>query len=271
MARVHAISDPNYVSAQYRNASSLNARIRLHQKFSTNPYGWQRWLFDQMKFPQRGRILELGCGPGSLWQDNLQRIPHGLQLNLSDFSPGMVSQARANLNVHSGFQQFACIDAQAISFSSSCFDAVIANHMLYHIPDLGKALLEIQRVLKPGGHFYASTIGQNHLHELTNLVTQFDPRLVAVGSIPDDSFTLENGSDVLGTYFSEVSLHRYIDSLLVTEVNPLVDYILSGRIEVAYDQRSELAMFVERVLKENGGKFYITKDSGVFESNKIEG
>jgi SAM-dependent methyltransferase len=271
MAKVHLISDPNYVSAQYQNASGLNARSRLHQRFSTNPYGWQRWLFDQMKFPKKGCILELGCGPGSLWLDNLDRIPSGLDFSLSDFSTGMVLQARANLTGYCSFHQFTCIDAQSIPFSSCCFDAVIANHMLYHIPNMEKALKEIQRVLKLGGRFYASTIGQNHLHELTDLVTHYDPRLTTWASIPADSFTLENGSYVLGTHFSEISLHRYADALLVTEVDPLVNYILSGRIEVEYDRRLELAMLVERVLKGNGGRFFITKDAGVFESIKIAG
>ena len=270
MAKVHSISDPNYVSAQYQDASSLNARIRIHQRFSTNPYGWQRWLFDQMKFPQPGCILELGCGSGSLWLDNLERIPSGLVISLSDFSPGMVFQARANLTDYSSFHQFACIDSQSIPFSSCCFDIVIANHMLYHVPNLEKALMEIQRVLKPGGCFYTSTIGQNHLQELTDLVSRFDPKLAAWGSIPADSFTLENGSDVLNTHFSEVSLYRYTDALMITEVSPLVDYILSSRIEVEYDQKLELRMLVERVLKENGGKFFVTKDSGIFEALKME-
>jgi len=269
MAKVHSISDPNYVSTQYKNASNLKARIRLHRKFSTNPYGWQRWLFDQFRFPPQCQVLELACGAGSLWLDNLDRIPPGLEIILSDFSAGMVGQARSNLKDCPSFRQFAVIDAQSIPFPNECFDIVIANHMLYHIPNMGAALSDIKRVLIPGGRFYASTIGQNHLKELTDLVIKFDPQLAAWGSIPVDSFTLENGSTAMGDYFSEVSLYRYIDSLVVTEVNPLVDYILSGRIEVEPAQRLGLEDFVEQALQENGGEFRITKDSGVFEANKM--
>jgi hypothetical protein len=32
----------------YRDASNLNARIQLHRKFSTNPYGWYDWVFDTL-------------------------------------------------------------------------------------------------------------------------------------------------------------------------------------------------------------------------------
>ena len=269
MAKVQSISDPNYVAAQYQNTSNLSARIRLHQKFSTNPYGWQRWLFDQVKFSPQSRVLEIGCGAGNLWLENIDRIPSGVEIVLSDFSAGMVAQARSILKNRTSLHQFAIVDAQSIPFPDGCFDIVIANHILYHLPDMGKALSEIQRVLRPDGHFYTSTIGQRHLQELSDLVIGFDPQLAAWGSIPADSFTLENGSKVLGNYFTEVSLHSYIDSLIVTEVGPLVDYILSGRIEVESAQRLELEIFIERVLKENRGKFLITKDSGVFESGGI--
>ena len=61
---------------------------------------------------------------------------------------------------------FEKIDAQSIPYRTDSFDAVIANHMLYHIPDLGKTLSEIRRVLKPEGHLYATTVGLNHMAEL---------------------------------------------------------------------------------------------------------
>jgi len=61
---------------------------------------------------------------------------------------------------------FAVVDAQAIPYPDAHFDAIIANHMLYHVPDRPKALAEIRRALKPGGHFYASTLGANHLREM---------------------------------------------------------------------------------------------------------
>jgi ubiquinone/menaquinone biosynthesis C-methylase UbiE len=203
MSKVHSISDPGYVLTQYQNTSNLNARIRLHQKFSTNPYGWQRWLFDQFKFLPHCHVLELACGAGNLWLENLDRIPSGLEITLSDFSAGMVVQARSNLKDCPSFHQFAVIDAQSIPFPNECFNMVIANHMLYHLPDMEKALAEIQRVLKPVGRFYASTIGQGHLQELSDLVIKFDPQLAAWGSVSADSFTLENGSERLREYFQK--------------------------------------------------------------------
>lgn len=266
MSRVQAIADTNYVTNQYRSASNLNARIRLHQEFSTNKYGWQRWLFEQFKFTPNSRILELGCGTGNLWAENLDRIPKGLEIVLSDFSEGMLEQAKQNLK-HSSFFQFKVIDAQSIPFENKSFDFVIANHMLYHMPERSKALSEIRRVLRPEGYFYASTIGCNHLKEIDDLLSKFDNQLNSWGKMFLESFSLENGSTQLEKHFANTSLARYPDSLLVTDAKLLTDYILSGRIELSDDQQMNLAEFVTQELKSNNDKFYITKDSGVFISS----
>src|SRR3954453_4717747 len=91
-------TDPAYLRAdQYRDASNLNARIALHERFSTNPYGWHRWVFDHLRFAPQARLLELGCGAASLWRENRARIPNGWEIFLSDFSPGMAQEARCGL------------------------------------------------------------------------------------------------------------------------------------------------------------------------------
>ena len=47
------------VAAQYRDASNLNARIALHARFSTNPQGWMRWAFEQMRLALKDYIADL--------------------------------------------------------------------------------------------------------------------------------------------------------------------------------------------------------------------
>ncbi len=140
----------------------------------------------------------------------------------------MLEETRRNLEKQRSFR-FKVIDAQSIPFRDGYFDAVIANHMLYHVPDRPAALAEIRRVLKPTGHFYASTVGDRHLVEMANLVGKFDAGLASWGKKATDSFTLENGVAQLSQWFAEIKLYRYEDALEVTEAAPLVDYILSGR------------------------------------------
>src|ERR1041384_410164 len=158
-------TDQQYLkSDQYRDSSNLDARVVIHQRFSTNPYGWFKWVFDTLlKLPESAKILELGSGPAYLWKENINRIPEGWNVSLSDLSSGMVDAAWRNLVVTGRAFQFKEIDVQSIPFEDETFDAVIANHMLYHVPDRPKAIAEIQRVLKPGGRLIATTVSENHM------------------------------------------------------------------------------------------------------------
>src|SRR4030042_248739 len=121
MTPVSEISDKQYLSDQYRSASNLNARISIHLRFSTNPNGWMRWVFDRLDLPPACRLLELGCGPGGLWRENADRIPLGWEITLSDSSPGMLEQARINLEVAGRTFRFEVIDAQSIPFAGGAF------------------------------------------------------------------------------------------------------------------------------------------------------
>jgi ubiquinone/menaquinone biosynthesis C-methylase UbiE len=85
------------ISRQYRTTSNLNACIQLHQRYSQNKYGWFRWVFDQFDLLENSQILELGSGAGNPWLENLERIPAGWDITLSDFSAGMLAQAQQNL------------------------------------------------------------------------------------------------------------------------------------------------------------------------------
>ena len=267
MSRVDRI-DADYLKKEYRTATNLNARIRLHQRFSLNPYGWLRWVFDQFDLPAQCRILELGCGPGSLWMENLDRIPEECDIMLTDFSTGMLEQIHQDLVGHGGFR-FQILDAQntPLPFEDGTFGAVIANHMLYYITDKPALLAEIQRVLRPDGRFYASTIGERHLAELVDLITLFDAKLAAWGAVTNP-FTLENGAELIARHFPEVSLKRYEDGLAVTEVEPLLAYIMSSRMELEDERIPELKKFLEGEMNRSGGILRITKDSGIFIASK---
>ena len=260
-------TDQQYLKTdQYKDSSNLDARVEIHKRFSTNPYGWFNWVFDAlMKLPANARILELGCGPGHMWRECASRIPSGWDITLSDLSSGMLDSAWRNLVVTGRNFKFKEIDAQEIPFEDETFDAIIANHMLYHVPDRPKAIAEIKRVLKSGGHLFATTIGMNHLKELTTWFRRANPAFQSFGS----PFTLENGSEQLRQFFSQVTLSRYSDNLNVTQVKPLVAYIRSSMhtTEVSEDEFAKLQNDLARELKEKG-EIFIHKDSGLFEAIK---
>lgn len=262
------IANQEYLqNEQYKDASNLNARVELHNRFSTNPYGWGRWVFDNYLelLPPQARILELGCGPATLWLANIARIPAGWDITLSDFSDGMLDAAWRNLVVTGRNFKFAQIDAQSIPYPDESFDLVIANHMLYHVPDRPKAIAEISRVLKPGGQLLATTVGERQMCEINAWCQQHTGTFL----FPVMPFTLENGLAQLQPYFTQIEVRRNQDSLRITEIEPLMAYIHSfSRItEFSESALSELRAELERELQ-SSGVLMVTKDSGLFAAVK---
>ncbi len=95
------------------------------------------------------RILDLGCGPGSL-MPCLAQIP-GAKLTGVDLSPEMIAAARRrypDVDFHVG-------DAEAIEFADGAFDVVLCSGVLHHLPTLDPTLREIRRVLASDGIFVA--------------------------------------------------------------------------------------------------------------------
>jgi ubiquinone/menaquinone biosynthesis C-methylase UbiE len=266
---VSKYSDQQYLKGeQYKDSSNLDARAAIHQRFSTNPYGWFRWVFDALtNLPENARILELACGNGLLWQENANRIPAGWHITLSDLSSGMLDAARRSLVVTGRAFQFEEIDALCIPYEDGTFDAVIANHMLYHLPDRPKGIAEIKRVLKPGGSLFATTVGANHMKEMMDWYARV--HVSRVWESFANPFVLENGKAQLSPFFSEVRLTRYEDNLQVTELEPIMAYIRSGirALELSEEELTALRQDLEKELQEKG-RILISKDSGLFEAVK---
>ncbi len=251
---------------QYKDASRLNARIALHARFSVNPEPWWGWVWRMLHLPARARILEVGTGPADFWRANLDRIPDGWDITLSDFSPGMLAQARANLGEARQRFAFARINVEDIPFPAETFDGVIANFMLYHAPDLDRAIAELHRVLKPGGRLYAATNGPQNMQQLNDLLRRLDPQ--ALDYRASTSFGLNNGADALHRHFPTVNRHHYDDALRVTEVAPLVAYALSmDRSPMLSRNPEPLQRAIARKI-EAEGEFVIEKQSGLFEAIK---
>ena len=165
---------------------------------------------------------ELGCGTGDMWKDKEAMIASCSKLVLSDFSAGMVKVSKETVGIHDNVE-YQVIDIQDIPFGDETFDIVIANMMLYHVPDLHRALTEVRRVLKKGGKFYCATYGEHGITEyLTTLFSEY-----GVEDSINKNFTLQNGYEILGKVFSKVEKLEYVDSLQVREVDDMVEYIYS--------------------------------------------
>lgn len=255
------------VKQQYSNDKNLSIRSNLHSKHSTNKQGLVPWLFEKYEFSEGFNILELGCGNGYQWQNRIESLPQGCSLTLSDFSNGMVDIVKSKYSEYNNvsFQQ---IDIQNIPFQVETFDVVIANHMLYHIPDLSKALSEVKRVLKTDGKFYSTTNGNGGMRPfLHNALKHLNPDTKSFTQ--ELSFTLQNGYEILRYYFSHIKRIDFEDSLSITETQDLVDWMKSTISIASYSEQDIEGLFdyFEEIRKRDGA-INIQKECGLFISMK---
>ena len=100
------------------------------------------------------------------------------------------------------------------------------------------------------------------------LVKEFDERIELSKDKLYERFGKENGSGILSKYFNNVSFISYEDELIVTDYNLLIKYILSchgNQNRYIVDKFKEFKNFVALKCKDN---FNITKDAGIFISEK---
>ena len=191
-------------------------------------------------------------------------------MTLSDFSDGMVAEAKVALTDNSHDFRFQTVNIEEIPFDDDTFDVVVANHMLYHVPELAAALAEVRRVLKPNGRFFAATNDLDHMKEIKELAIKVVPETAQL-EWPQLSFRLDNGRSLLSSTFDFVELLPYEDSLEVTEVEPLIAYIQSMTLlqAIGIDEKTvvtktnQLAATIAQEIETNGA-FHITKSSGLF-------
>jgi SAM-dependent methyltransferase len=259
--------DPTYLREdQYSDDRNLRRRQALHQRYSTSTLNWSNWLFDQFAplMSTQVSILEVGAGTGSMWIANAKRLPSGTMVTVTDFSPGMLAIAERGLAEAGVGAHMELADVQALPFASGSFHGVVADHMLYHVPDRTKALGEIARVLRPDGWLAAATNGSKHLAELDQLIAQFVGPDAVLPTLP---FSLENGSDQLHEWFGTVGQRRFPPpgDLEVTDPQPIVDYIRSLPGGDGLDETREglLRQFVHKRIATDGC-FRIHTDAGVF-------
>jgi demethylmenaquinone methyltransferase/2-methoxy-6-polyprenyl-1,4-benzoquinol methylase len=109
---------------------------------------WRREVLRRAELPAGGSLLDIGTGTGDLALGALQQDSSIHAAGL-DFTPQMIQQGRRR----TGGQAVAWLNADALDlpFPDGCFDTVVSGYLLRNVTDVGRALCEQYRVLKPGG------------------------------------------------------------------------------------------------------------------------
>ncbi len=258
--------DQQYLrEVQYGDPRRLTARANLHAKYGTAAVSWFPWMAAQLAWPPEGAVLEVGCGPGWLWADEGAALPAGLWLTLTDLSPGMVEVAGERVRSLDRFDLIETCeaDAQQLPFDDRAFDVVVANHMLYHVPEPVRAVAELARVLRADGVLMAATVGRRHLRELWEI------RAEVFGGPPvnrtAEVFGSVTGAAILRRSFATVEWRAYDDELRCTEPDDVVAALTStppGE-DASPAQVQQLRQAVQRRFDAGDGVLVISKETGV--------
>lgn len=97
--------------------------------------------------PEAKEILEVGVGTGK----NLPYYPREVQVTAIDLSGRMLARARQRAEQLGLNIELLHMDAQALAFADESFDVVVSTFVFCSVPNPVLGLLEIKRVLRPGG------------------------------------------------------------------------------------------------------------------------
>lgn len=263
MINIDNMSSKNIIKEQYKNTDNLKLRKHLHEKYSVNKIGFQKWMFEQYPFRDRIKVLELGSGRGELWNyyfENKMLQSYEMDITLSDFSDGMIDHLQKSYQGRG--ISVRKIDIMDIPFEKEAFDLVIANSMLYHVRDIDLALSEVRRVLKKDGLFYCSTFGMNGMTQY--LYHALDELNIPYNHESNLSFTLQNGKQLLERQFDSVERRDYRDALEITDVRDYVEYVYSMASLQGLDRDKYDVLLRYFNSRKVNGCLHVPKEYGMF-------
>ncbi|MEP7293206.1 MAG: class I SAM-dependent methyltransferase, partial [Chloroflexota bacterium] len=199
-------NDPSTVRREYASDVYLRTRQETHEQYTVPKIDFPQWVLHRLHWRGDERVLDVGSGTGAYY-DSLREFWPDVTYHALDRSAGMLAEHRARGDL-------IAADAQQLPFEDGRFDVVMANHMLYHVPNIDAALLETRRVLKPGGVLIAATNSIQSMPEFHALFRRGMLLLSTPGKIYSQpplpaqaSFSLENGARLLSRHFYAVERH----------------------------------------------------------------
>ncbi|MDF2958286.1 MAG: hypothetical protein K0S39_21 [Paenibacillus sp.] len=210
------------VEEQYLNSEPLKIRMDTHRLYSEKRMNLDMEAMKLMNLNGSEAILDVGCGPGAFLRF-LRDHGHQGRLAGLDRSPAMIAEAEDE-----SIEGFVG-DVQQLPFERGTFSRVSARHMLYHVPDISRALEEMKRVLEPGGTVVVSTNSKRSLPGIMDLcsrmLTSFGyPNSGFTTAVPIDTFCIENADEILRPSFSSVREVMLENALVFHKPEPVAQY-----------------------------------------------
>ncbi|MQM28015.1 class I SAM-dependent methyltransferase [Glycomyces albidus] len=213
--------DVERTMGNYRDAGNLKSRVNIY-RYRKPDFDLEALALELLPDDLR-YVLDVGAGFGRYTKRIRAERPEAVVVAL-DKSPGMLAEVPEPAMV---------ADAQSIPYPDGSVDAVLAMHMLYHVPDVAKAVGEFRRVLRPGGTLVVSTNAHTdmaELYDLWNRAVAAVPGAVGyTGTTTVAHFDSANAPAYLEAAFDSVEAYERRGVVAVPEPGPLLDFLRSAR------------------------------------------
>ena len=162
---------------------------------------------------------------------------------------------------------------QALPFAAGSFARVMANHVLYHLPDIRAALEELRRVLRPGGRIVLATNARDYNDRMRALHVEaarglgFEPVEASLARFSLDDLSL------VQSVFPAALVRRRVDAFVFPTAAEALEYYASGPVDWIADpprddgHREPLMDRVGGAIQaiiEREGVFRVPKTAGCF-------
>ena len=263
-------SDRQLLASQYATGANLASRVQVYDYLEpAEPTGgFPEWVVDHVDWRSPKRVADVGCGPGP-YLDALRR--RAARVTAVDRSVGMLRELGARVPAGSAVATVAG-DAAHLPLADGSVDVVVAAHTLYHVEDIGGAVAEFRRILRPGGTLLVVLNGATDKREIRDTWRRaaqrtgrrFDPPWWAQRA------NLENTPAVVAKVFSTVTTDRLTGVFRFPSSAPPLTWVDSLRpgTEELLDTagwaavREALARMIDAAIARDG-EFRVTKESGV--------
>lgn len=265
---------PSYLADQYAGPDKLRIRQEAHALYSERPNDFFDWALAQFELRPGLTVADIGCGPGA-YHGRLHAA--GCRVIALDSSYGMVEAARRQAMQERLDVLALQADAQALPLADASVDRVMANHMLYHVPDQAAALAEMRRVLKPGGLVMLAT---NAADAGALFHKAHCEAALALGYAPaphaTERFHLGHW-ELVRQFFPDAEAHVRSDAFLFPSLSAALRYYASAHIDALEDRPTDgshaarlLPMVAERLRRhlDAQGRLRVPKDAGCFIGRK---
>ena len=155
-----------FMARQYANPQGLFGRLFMARKLNQTNLPGNGLVFDLMSVEPANEVLEVGFGGGGLLFRFAKGAMNGRVAGV-EFSQSMFDSVRkrvlsqklsARIELHMG-------SVDALPFEDNRFDCACSVNTLYFWPDLASGLVELSRVIKPGGRLVLGFGSDTDMHE----------------------------------------------------------------------------------------------------------